>query len=129
MVCAVFLFSTLPRHASIQGSCNARAYEKLKCQGKLPIAFIACKCAVACSGVCPPDKKLIEGTAAGTVRFNTRMVALATSATVDCFAHFLPAITMLGFKIMHSKITPCLYNCENTLCNALVVAFSHCSIV
>ena len=44
-------------------------------QGAFPRAFMAFRFSVACSGPCPPDKKTIPGTAAGTTRRKQRRVA------------------------------------------------------
>ena len=53
---------------------------------------------MASSSLWPPDRKAMPATAAGTVRLSTRTVRAATSSTGACFAHFLPEITIDGFK-------------------------------
>ena len=51
---------------------------------------------MAVSSDCPPDKKTIPGTAAGTDRFRHVTVLSATSSIPACFVHSEPDITMFG---------------------------------
>ena len=105
----------VPPHARIAGSCSARAYENERIHGLAPaIAFIALRFAVASSGLCPPDRKLIVGTAAGTVRRSTRSVASATCSGVALAAFLLPGSTMLGFSTMPSSLTLWRASASNT---------------
>ncbi len=60
--------------------------------------MMAERCAVASSGVWPPERKAMPGTAEGTVSFNTLTVYSATCST-DALRTFLPSMTMLGFSI------------------------------
>ena len=55
-----------------------KAYEKLKTHGSFSAcAFIAFRLAVATASLCPPERKKIPGTAAGTVRLRQASVASA----------------------------------------------------
>src|SRR2546425_6917665 len=79
--CAAGTFSARPAHVRIESSCSARAYENDNTHGAFgAIKFIALRWAVASTELWPPDRKLIDGTAAGTVRRNTASVARATSS-------------------------------------------------
>ena len=53
----------------------------------------------------PPDKNVIPGTVAGTVRKRHFTVVSATSSTDACVGQANPGSTMLGFKIMPSSRT------------------------
>ena len=55
-----------PCPGSQAGACSTRRNEKDTCQGCGPRAFMALKWAVASSADCPPDRKAMPGTAAGT---------------------------------------------------------------
>src|SRR3954468_19061939 len=68
-------FSTLPAQAAWGAACKARPYENVTAQGRLPMALIADRCAVASSSDWPPDRKAMPGTADGTQSFRTRTVA------------------------------------------------------
>ena len=69
-------FASSPAHAFSAGAWSARPYENDSSHGCGPIAFIAFRCAVASSSVCPPERNTIPGTAAGTWRRKQRTVAL-----------------------------------------------------
>ena len=47
----------------------------------------------------------MPGTAGGTQRFRTFTVCSATSSRLACFGHFLPAMTMLGLRMVCSSGT------------------------
>ena len=72
-----------------------------------------------------PLIKLVEASGAipgikvdeGTQAFNKRTVFSATSSTDACLALFLPAIAMLGFRIMPSSATRWIRNSANVLFN------------
>jgi len=67
------------------------------------MAFMASRCSVACSGLCPPERKTIPGTAAGTVRRRQRTVASATSWTLACLGQDFPERIMLGLSNVPSS--------------------------
>jgi len=48
------------------------------------IWFIAFRCRVAFSSLCPPDRNTTPGTAAGTVRCSARTVSIAASSGLAC---------------------------------------------
>ena len=59
----------------------------------------------ASSSDMPPDRKVMPGTAGGTVCCSTRVVARPISAAVDLGVKSEPARTMLGFKRVPSRST------------------------
>ena len=80
--CAASVLAGSPRQALRGASCRARPYEKLSCHGaSVARAFIALNRSVACSEVCPPERKTIPGTAAGTEFSRQRTVRSATTST------------------------------------------------
>ena len=101
----------------------ARPNENDNSHGNLDLyrAFIAFNRAEANSEVCPPDKKAIPGTAAGTTRNKHFTVASATSSTVFCCKQSKPGTIIFGFKIIPSSSTPCVYSCSKTTCNTCSV--------
>ena len=59
-------FAASPRQACNEGPWSARPKENESSHGCGPVAFSALRFAVASSSDCPPDRKTIPGTAAGT---------------------------------------------------------------
>lgn len=96
--CAGARLAADPFHVFRAASCSARPKEKLNVHGTTPAAQMAFNRSVAATSLCPPERKTIPGTAAGTVRRKQRIVASATSATVACFAHFEPDKTIPVFR-------------------------------
>merc|ERR1719229_1904518 len=66
---------------------------------------MAFKFIVASSSVCPPERKVIPGTAAGTVLRRAVTVARALSSNVVLSAHSFPFKTMFGFNRDPSRRT------------------------
>src|SRR4051812_2219288 len=85
--CALATFSALPLQADCGAACRARPYEKVTFQGRLPMALIADRWAVASSSDWPPDRKAMPGTEAGTQFLRIFTVAAATSSTEFCLPH------------------------------------------
>ena len=53
---------------------------------------------MASFSVWPPERNVIPGTAAGTVRLKAVTVALAICSGVACSEHSFPGVTMFGFN-------------------------------
>mmetsp|Transcript_6264 Transcript_6264/g.22928 ORF Transcript_6264/g.22928 Transcript_6264/m.22928 type:complete len:243 (-) Transcript_6264:476-1204(-) len=106
--CAAATLAASPLHAFKTLDCNARPYENDSAHGfTAGSLFIAFRCAVASSSLCPPDRNRIPGTAGGTTRCSARTVSRATSS-VDAppSPASAPAVAMLGLRIVPSSITP-----------------------
>mmetsp|Transcript_2323 Transcript_2323/g.9674 ORF Transcript_2323/g.9674 Transcript_2323/m.9674 type:complete len:202 (-) Transcript_2323:518-1123(-) len=114
--CAASLFAGSPRHAANTEACNARPYENESVHG-FSFLFMALRCAVASASLCPPERNRMPGTAGGTTRRRHSTVFCATTSTEACSFASFPLVTMFGFKMIPSSITPCSCNLENTHCN------------
>ena len=66
-------------------------------------------------GLCPPDRKKIPGTVAGTTRLSVSIVEAATRSGDAFTACSLPGNTIPGFSSMSSRITRWHRNALNTL--------------
>ncbi len=109
----------------------ARENENANAQGSrdLNLAFMAFKRAEASSAGWPPDKNAIPGTAAGTARKRHLTVASATSSTASCSGQVNPGSTMLGFRIIPSSLTLCVYSWLKTVRSTSSVTSLHRSRV
>ena len=105
--CAALTLSAFPCQAWSTEACRARPYEKVSAQGRFmsPTLLMAFRWTVASSSLCPPDRKVMPGTAAGTVLLRAWTVAIATCAGVNLTAEDWPAVTMLGLSRVPSRKT------------------------
>ncbi|URE32384.1 Glycosyl transferase family 2 [Musa troglodytarum] len=104
-VLAFCTFSSLPAHALSVLCCRARPNEKDSDHGFFPFSlFIAFRFRVASSSLCPPERKTIAGTAAGTVLWRARTVCSAITSGAT-FADSDPGVTMFGFNRDPSRRT------------------------
>lgn len=67
--------------------------------------LIASKFTLASSSDCPPDKNVIPGTAAGTVRCRAVTVAMAISAGLFFTVADCPEVTIFGLRRVPSRYT------------------------
>ena len=91
--------------------------------------FIAFRFSVDSTADCPPERKLIVGTAAGTARRNTVSVASATSSGAALRPLSEPGRTMFGLSTMPSSSTPCVSSAANTAFSTASVTSAQRAIV
>ena len=68
-------------------------------QGKGPFLMISARLLVACSGVCPPERKTTPARSVGICALRVLAVAAPTSLGEEGWPKFLPAIIILVFRM------------------------------
>lgn len=102
-----------PAQVKRAGSWRARAKEKVTGQGKGPFFSTAARLSVACSGVCPPERKTTPASSFGTWFLRTSAVAAPISSGVEGVLNCLPARTMLTFRTQAGRLTLAFLSSSN----------------
>ena len=103
---ATFWFALSPRQVKRAGSWRARAKLKVTGQGNGPFRKISARLSVACSTVWPPERKTTPARDSGMCAFRISAVLAPTSAGVEGVENFLPARTILHFRMQARRLTP-----------------------